>query len=65
MNKKKKPIKEQYADVEIDEHISIDKDKIPEYPKKACITFNNHFYYLYNLYHRLVVERVSFEEVRV
>lgn len=61
----KKPIKEQYADVEIGEHISIDKDKIPEYPKKVCITFNNHFYYLYYLYSKFVVERVSLEETRV
>ncbi len=65
MSKKKKPIKEQFTDVEIDEHVSIDKDKIPEYPRKVCITFNDHFYYLYYLYHKLVVERVSFEEVRI
>ena len=63
MSKKKKPTPPEFTNVEIGESVSIDKNKIPQYPKKACIQFNDHFYYLYYLYDKLVVERVSFDEV--
>jgi len=65
LGKKRKPAQEKWTEVEIDEHVSIDKNAIPQYPRKACITFNNNFYYIFYLYEKLVVERVSFDEVRV